>query len=171
VWTVEAGDYLGTAFAFSRTSAGETLLVTNFHVVAATYNGGGRSVGLKHGDTSYSGQIVAASEDDDLVAISVPATIPLLTRATGNPTVGDPVLSIGSPLGLSQTVTTGVVSALRDGMVQFSAPISPGNSGGPVIDRNGNVVGVAEKKYVGDGAEGLGFAISIATVCKTVVTC
>jgi putative serine protease PepD len=74
-------------------------------------------------------------------------------------------------MGLENSVSSGVVSALRDGMVQFSAPISPGNSGGPVVDLSGRVIGIARSKLVGNGAEGLSFAVPISVVCGVLGTC
>ena len=72
-------------------------------------------------------------------------------------------------------MTLGVVSGFRslDGSdyVQFSAPISPGNSGGPVIDAHGQVVAVASAKLVGTGVEALSLAIPVQVVCLTLVTC
>ena len=91
------------------------------------------------------------------------------------PAVGDPVLAVGAPLGLAGSVTSGLVSAFRteDGVeyMQFDAPISPGNSGGPIVDADGQVVGVAVGKYVGGGAEGLGFAIPTDVLCRRIDTC
>jgi S1-C subfamily serine protease len=82
---------------------------------------------------------------------------------------------VGAPLGLDATVTNGIVSALRtqDGhqYLQFSAPISPGNSGGPVVDSHGRVVGIAVSKYVGDNAEGLSFAVPVAKLCSGLNVC
>ena len=84
-------------------------------------------------------------------------------------------MAVGSPLGLDGTVTLGVVSGFRslDGSdyIQFSAPISPGNSGGPVVDAGGRVVAIASAKFVGDGVEGLSLAIPIQTACLSLVTC
>ena len=105
-----------------------------------------------------------------VAAAPVPVVLPVLPKGPP-PSVGDPVLAVGSPLGLGNSVSSGIVSAFHDGIIQFSAPISPGNSGGPVVDRTGRVVGVARSKLVGDGAEGLSFAIPIALVCSTVATC
>ena len=86
------------------------------------------------------------------------------------PDVGTAVLVFGSPEGLEGTVTTGIVSAIRDGFIQFSAPVSPGNSGGPVVDYLGHVIGMTESKIVDQGAEGLSFAIPSSRVC-TIVAC
>jgi S1-C subfamily serine protease len=85
------------------------------------------------------------------------------------------VIVVGSPLGLGGTVATGIVSAFRteEGLeyLQFSAPVSPGNSGGPVVDRSGAVVGVAVGKVVEDGAEGLSFAIPYERACRALGLC
>ena len=82
---------------------------------------------------------------------------------------------LGSPLGLGGTVTSGIASAYRNDhgltYLQFSAPISPGNSGGPVINEHGRVVGVSVMKMVGDGAEGLSFAIPSSRLCAALSVC
>jgi putative serine protease PepD len=84
-------------------------------------------------------------------------------------------MAVGSPLGLGGTVSVGVVSGFRslDGnpYMQFSAPISPGNSGGPVVDGKGFVVGVASAKLVGQGVEGLSLAIPVQTMCAVFLSC
>jgi len=174
VFTIDAGDSLGSGFVM-RTVDGRSSLVTNFHVVADTWNGGQRHVKVRQEDRTFDGTIVKADQADDLAVIEVTITLPALARATEHPVVGDPVLVVGSPLGLGGTVSSGIVSALRteagQTYVQFSAPISPGNSGGPVVDRNGRVIGVSEMKEIGDGAEGLSFAIPIDRVCSGVAVC
>lgn len=72
-------------------------------------------------------------------------------------------------------MSTGIVSGFRsDGgrqLIQFTAPISPGNSGGPVVNRRGRVIGVTEAKIVDTGVEGISFAIPVSTLCATVVSC
>jgi putative serine protease PepD len=171
VFTVEMRGDIGTAFAFAKDAAGGTLLVTNFHVVADDFDAGIDTAVIHRGSESYTGMVVSVNRDKDLAAIHIDLTVPVLKRAAQRPRVGDPIVVAGAPLGLGGTVTNGVVSAFRDGLLQFSAPISPGNSGGPVVDGSGHVVGVAEQKVVGDGAEGLGFAIPVAAVCSSVLSC
>jgi putative serine protease PepD len=171
VFTIEAGDALGTAFAVRRSATGGTILVTNYHVVADVWTTGARSVSLKQGSRSISGQIVTVQPSKDLASVEVVPTLPLLALNLTVPAVGAPVLVVGSPLGLGGTVTTGVVSAHRTGLIQISAPISPGNSGGPVVDSAGRAVGIASEKIVSNHAEGLGFAIPIREVCSTLVRC
>ena len=95
--------------------------------------------------------------------------------ASSRPAIGTTVMAVGSPLGLSGTISVGLVSGYRSlegsDYLQFSAPISPGNSGGPVVDREGHVVAVASAKFVGGGAEALSLGIPVQVVCQNLVAC
>jgi putative serine protease PepD len=119
--------------------------------------------------------VTRVSTADDLAIIQVSVRLPVLLFMKAKPKVGDVVMAFGSPLGLEGTVSSGIVSALRhqDGLdyIQFTAAISPGNSGGPVVNSNGDVLGVAEMKMVGSNAENLAFAIPTATVCADFPVC
>jgi serine protease Do len=79
------------------------------------------------------------------------------------PSDGEPIFVIGHPEGLKYTLSTGLVSGLRDQLIQISAAISPGNSGGPVYDVHGELIGIVSSKFDRDhdaNAENLGFAAS-----------
>jgi putative serine protease PepD len=165
VFTVESARGQGSAFVLAA-GDGSATLITNYHVVA-----GSRQVLLRRDGLRLTGLVVRVDEAADLAAIEVDRNLPALARAMARPAVGDPVVSVGSPLGLGGTVTTGVVSALRPGQIQFSAPVSPGNSGGPLVDRAGRVIGVTVAKYVAEGAEGLSFAVPVQAVCAQVLAC
>lgn len=84
-------------------------------------------------------------------------------------------MAVGAPLGLDGSVSIGVISGYRSleasDYIQFSAPISPGNSGGPVVDANGRVVAVASAKLVGQGVEALSLAIPIQLACEALSVC
>ncbi|GLY13477.1 hypothetical protein Kisp01_04930 [Kineosporia sp. NBRC 101677] len=174
VFTVDTGTGTGSAWVVSSDEAGSEL-ITNYHVVKETWRAGGRTVTVIRDDAEYTGTIEQVEQAADLAVLSVGEKLPALPIAEKKPAVGDPVLVLGSPLGLGGTVTSGIVSAFRtaDGTkeMQFSAPISPGNSGGPVINLNGQVIGVSVAKYVADGAEGLGIAIPAATLCSVLSVC
>lgn len=82
--------------------------------------------------------------------------------------VGDTLYAIGTPhdLSLNQTVTSGILSGFRDGLIQTNAQISGGNSGGPLINDEGKAIGINTSKIVADGVEGIGFAIPINVVLQ-----
>jgi serine protease Do len=82
--------------------------------------------------------------------------------------VGDTLYAIGTPhdLSLNQTVTSGILSGFRDGLIQTNAQISGGNSGGPLINSDGKVIGINTSKIVANGVEGIGFAIPINVVVQ-----
>jgi putative serine protease PepD len=149
--------------------------VTNYHVVAEAWTDGDSRVAVRLGDRMLPGTIDRVDANDDLAVVHVAEQLPALTVVADRPPVGSTVMAIGSPLGLDGTVTVGIVSAFRslDGSeyLQFSAPVSPGNSGGPVIDEHGRVVGVTVAKVVYAGAEGLSLAIPVGVACSNLETC
>jgi putative serine protease PepD len=172
VWTIVTETGVGSGWV--ATSDGETSsLVTNYHVIEEDYEAGQREVEVVQEGRSLEGRVIAVAEDEDLALVEVEADLPTLTLAQSGARVGDPVLVLGSPLGLEQTAVSGIVSAFREdeNLIQFSAPISPGNSGGPVLNAAGEVIGITELKIAEDEAEGLGFAIPVGTLCVTVLTC
>jgi S1-C subfamily serine protease len=170
VFTLTAGPWQGSAFVLSSSDR-VSRLVTNFHVVRSSWNAGVRVVVVRNDRSSLSGRIVAVDPDADLATIAVPGSLPTLRPDPGRLEAGEPVVVMGSPFGYGGTVSTGVVSAIRRRYVQFSAPVSPGSSGGPVLDGQGRVIGVAAAKVGGHGAEGLSFAIPIGRVCRLTVAC
>jgi len=174
VFTIEGADGTGSGFAVIS-DQGLTRLVTNFHVISDGYVNGDRRVEVRRAGMTYRGSVTDVSESNDLAVVTVSAELPVIPIAAGRPRIGEPVLALGSPLGLGGTVTSGIVSAFRTegGLeyMQFSAPISPGNSGGPVIGEDGKVVGVAVIKYIGEGAEGLGMAIPTDRLCSALEVC
>ena len=170
VFTIRSPKGVGSGFVL-RSGGGRSTLVTNYHVVEDAWLAPNRVVSVTNGGGRLTGTITRVIEDQDLALVEVAAEVPALSRATTPPKVGDPVLAIGSPLGLGGSASSGIVSAVRTGALQFSAPVSPGNSGGPVVDRRGQVLGVATSKLVIDGAEGLSFAIPIDSVCLALQVC
>jgi putative serine protease PepD len=179
VFRVRAGSSSGSAFAFGvRPPAGGTSLITNFHVVESVVAAGGTTVDIQRGTTSYRARIARTDPTRDLALLETEARFPALAAASNTVQPGSPVVVVGSPLGLADSVTTGVVSAVRprpDGrsgeFIQFDAAISPGNSGGPLVDATGRVVGVAQSKLVQEGVEGISIAIPIAEACDGFVAC
>ena len=174
IFTVVTKSGLGSGWV-ARAGAGGSDVVTNFHVVAEAWNAGDVTVQVRQGDRTIGGTIITADRGDDLAIVHIADRFPALPVAATRPQLGDSVLAVGSPLGLGGSVSLGVVSGFRSlegaDYIQFSAPISPGNSGGPVLDRHGRVVAVTAAKFEGQGVEALSLAIPVQTVCATVVTC
>ena len=136
-------------------------IVTNFHVVDGATGGYANLVGQT---TTYGIQgIVAVDRERDLVVLKIaPSDTPVLRIGNSDTIqVGDPVYAVGNPLGLEGTFSQGVVSAIRQFesgvLFQITAPISPGSSGGPVLNNTGELIGIAVST-VHDG-QNLNFAI------------
>ena len=151
-------------------------IVTNQHVVD-----GAQSVSVTFWNgKSYDATVVGSDPSTDLAVLKVdaPASLlsPLQLADSSELEVGDSVIAIGSPFGLEQTVTTGIVSALHrqitapnsfaiDDAIQTDAAINHGNSGGPLLDLSGKVVGVnSQIESESGGNDGIGFAVPSDTV-------
>jgi len=166
---------LGTGFVIAYNNS--YYIVTNFHVVDGLRNS---TVTFSNGD-AYRARVVGSDGYGDLAVVSVNATPSeyhsLIIGSSSALKVGETVVAIGNPFGLSNTVTVGVVSQLGRSLdtgtsgnfsiadtVQFSAPINPGNSGGPLIDSLGMVVGITTASV--SNSQGVGFAIPSDTISR-----
>jgi serine protease DegQ len=151
-------------------------ILTNHHVVAAADQ---IEVALTDGRKAKA-HVVGSDPETDLAVIKIelPGNLPAITF--GHPEkarVGDMVLAIGNPFGVGETVTMGIVSALKrdhlgintfENFIQTDAAINPGNSGGALVDGNGNLIGINSAIYSPNGGSlGIGFAISASTAKKT----
>jgi serine protease Do len=161
------GGSLGSGFIISA----DGYVVTNNHVIAAARNGTVEEITVTMNDRKeYSARLIGRDEESDLALLKVEgANFPFVrfgdsTRAR----VGDWVVAIGQPYGLGGTVTAGIVSALHrnigsgayDRYIQTDASINQGNSGGPMFDLNGNVIGINTALISPTGGNvGIGFAI------------
>ena len=159
VVTVETSAGAGSGFFVSIDT-----VITNAHVVRSAAVVTLRSSG---GATSTA-TVVSSSPDLDLAVLKVQTVNPdqpaLALAESSDIRIGAEVVAIGSPLGLRNTVTRGIVSGMRDSkgviLIQTDAAINPGNSGGPLIDRYGRVIGVNTLKLAGE-TEAIGFAVSV----------
>jgi S1-C subfamily serine protease len=167
----------GTGWVFDD----EGHIVTNFHVVAdaeevtVTFQDGSTAPAEVIGtDSSTDLAVLAVSAED----VDLPPAIPV--GSSDEVIVGQLVVAIGSPFELQQTVTLGIISALErviqapdqrfiGGALQTDAALNPGNSGGPLLDMEGNVIGVNSQIASASGSSaGIGFAVSSATVMRVV---
>ncbi|WSZ87853.1 trypsin-like peptidase domain-containing protein [Micromonospora sp. NBC_00858] len=176
VFRVRAGQFTGSAFAVGKpATGGGTNLFTNFHVVEAVWDGGGRQVFLERTDQRFPATIVKVDKTNDVAQLRASGKFTGLVTASAAVKSGQQIVVVGAPLGLEDSVTTGVVSALRDAQgssgpaIQFDAPINPGNSGGPVVNGSKQVVGIATAKA--RDAEGIGLAVPIKVACDGFKIC
>jgi serine protease Do len=157
---------VGTGFLIDPSGT----IVTNKHVIAGAF----RITVTLYDQSQWHAKVLAAAQLLDLAVLKIDVghPLPYLKFADSDTAhIGDPVVVIGNPLGLGTSVSSGIVSALHrdllntpiDDYIQTDAAINHGNSGGPVLDRNGQVLGVATilvTASAGQGSEGLGFAIA-----------
>jgi S1-C subfamily serine protease len=175
----EQGTATGSGFAIDK----DGYVVTNAHVVQGADNvevsfdentGDSIPAEVKGVDTSADLAVLKVNPDD------VPGGIkPVPLGDSSKAQVGDPVIAIGNPFGYTRTVTTGIVSGLQRQItapngftiahvIQTDASINPGNSGGPLLDANGNVIGINSQIATGggQGSVGIGFAVPINNAKK-----
>ena len=168
---VVTGSVTGTGFIISS----DGYILTNNHVVEDAYAQGLEVTVMLHDGTEYKAEIVGVEDENTDIAVLKIDAVGLNAATLGNSDdmkVGESVYLVGNPLGeLTYTMTAGIVSALdRDiavdqnstvNMFQLDAAVNSGNSGGPVYNSRGQIVGVVTAKYKSSGVEGLGFAIPI----------
>ncbi|CAN5313594.1 MAG: S1C family serine protease [Acidimicrobiia bacterium] len=162
---IERAGMVGSGFVYA-----ERRILTAAHVVA-----GAREVTVRTSDgREINGTVLGGDSVADVAVVAVDADLPVAPLSLDDPVrVGQLAIAIGSPLGFEQSVTSGIVSAVdRDldipgggrleNLIQTDAPINQGNSGGPLADREGRVIGVnvAIASFSG-GSDGLGFAVAI----------
>ncbi len=142
-------------------------IVTNYHVI----KGATAAQILTYDENVHATQLIGYDEDADVAVLKIDGSFSKLKFGNSNELlVGQRLIALGNPYGLSFSVTEGIVSAVhRQGAnnnyyIQTDVPINPGNSGGPLVDINGEIVGINNFKI--KDAEGLGFAIESNTVYK-----
>lgn len=165
----------GSGVIFDR----EGHVLTNAHVIEGVR---GIRVALSDGRV-FAADVVGADESNDLAVLRIQMeqreTLPYTKPGESHDLmVGEPVIAIGNPFGFSNTVTTGVISALDrtlnkggglpfHGLLQTDASINPGNSGGPLLNAEGRLIGINTAIW-GGGAQGIGFAIPIDTARRVI---
>ena len=151
------------------------IIITNSHVIANT---GIIKVVLKD-EREFTAKIIGADPASDLAVLRIETKQPLPSSKMGSLDdlmIGETVIAIGNPFGFSNTVTTGVISAVNRSIrtkdrvyhdfIQIDASINPGNSGGPLLNINGDLIGINTAIYA--KAQGIGFAIPVAKARKIV---
>ena len=166
----------GSGFVYNFT--GQMVIITNYHVVQDTLN---ITVTFINGD-GYEATVLGSDPYADLAVLSADAPQseykPLVIVSSSQLDVGDPVVAVGGPYGLAGSLTTGIVSAMGRtitdetssypiaNVIQTSTPINPGNSGGPLLNYEGQAVGITTA-IVSD-SQGLGFAIPSSAILREI---
>jgi Do/DeqQ family serine protease len=151
------------------------LILTNAHVIQKT----GTIKVVLQDEREFEARIVGADPDSDLAVLKIDSKDPLPAIHMGSSEdlmIGETVIAIGNPFGFSHTVTTGVISAMNRSIraqdrvyhdfIQIDASINPGNSGGPLLNINGDLIGINTAIYA--KAQGIGFAIPIGKARKII---
>lgn len=156
------GEVQGTGTGFIVNPDG--VIVTNFHVIEGAY---GALIKLKNGEVYDRVWVIDYHPRRDIAVLKIQG-VNLPTVSLGDSETveqGDWCVAIGNPKGLEHTVSDGLISAIRimegNQMFQISAPISPGSSGGPLYNRQGQVVGITTAALVGEGVQNLNFAVPL----------
>jgi S1-C subfamily serine protease len=151
----------GSGYVYSA----DGIVVTNYHVIRGASS---LSITVPSSGKVRVEKILGYSPETDVAILQLPqpATASLETETTQAEKVGDHVVAIGAPLGLASTVSEGIISALRDGggmhVIQTTASISPGSSGGPLLDDYGKVIGLTTAKV--QNGENLNFVLSASHI-------
>ncbi len=166
----------GTAFALNLPAAAGygTTLITAAHVVSpcadATVN---PVLTVTSGSQVWHAHIRGLDNGEDVAILDTVARLPVLKPATDTPVVGEFVMAVGNPLGVVNNVTSGNVSQVYDSYVLDTAPVSNGNSGGPVVDKDGNVLGIVQGAATPNSAEpvveNLNVSLRLSTLCLSLL--
>ena len=155
-------DYQGSGFFVTSSGIG----ISNYHVFEGT-TVGYETIKLSNGQTYKIRNVIAKSKDDDFIVFQVETngnTFKYIPLGKKTPKVGEKVYTIGSPLGLENTFSSGEISQLRDdNLIQINAPIDHGSSGGALINEYGEVIGITTAGIESSGAN-LNFAVDIKVV-------
>ena len=158
----------GTGFLIDSSG----LLLTNRHVVGRFKE---VDVQFNNGET-YKADVIGRTADLDVALLKLDrkpsrGVEPLAMCVQRDASVGTDIVVVGNPMGLRATTTRGIVSAVRneDGaaILQIDAPVNPGNSGGPIVNYNAEVVGIVTSKWVAMNVEGIGFGVSIPSALES----
>jgi S1-C subfamily serine protease len=162
------GQQIATASGFIIEANG--IIATNYHVVSKWYESWGNTILFKMENGAFypAETIISVDQNNDIALVKVDGKeLPTVKLATEyKPKQGESIVVIGSPLGLETTISDGIISSLRgkEGIIQITAPISPGSSGSPVFNLKGEAIGVAT--FVIQGGQNLNFAIPVKHIAN-----
>jgi hypothetical protein len=173
--TTGGGGDTGTGFAIALPAAAgyATTIVTAEHVIDSCTDPLTGAISLARGGQTLPVHLRGYDSHQDVALLETTAKLPTLKPAAA-PVVGEFLMAVGNPLGVNDNVTSGNVSQVYASYFLDSAPISNGSSGGPVVDRSGNVVGIVDAGAVADAntpvVQNLNIALRLSRLCPTVLS-
>jgi S1-C subfamily serine protease len=175
VYQIRCGDSVGSGFGIDiEVSAKQKAqgfsggVITNHHVIEdCTYEGNFVTVSQRGRD--FGGEVWGWDEDSDLALLLTKGKVNYLVGAKSKPQRGDFVMALGSPYGLEGSISTGIVSNLDEDTILTDAAVDPGNSGGPLVNAKGELIGI--NAWGWEGSKGNSHAIKPGLVCREILRC
>jgi len=171
VVTVVCGPSLGSGFAITVNDlpSGEgSAILTNHHVIVGCAEGFETELSVQQGEQTFTTRLGGWDAANDLALLYVQEQFPPLAVG-GTPDIGEPVMALGSPYGFDGTVTVGTITNIQPDYFTHSAALGSGNSGGPLVDRDGRAIGVNTAEI--EGSEGQNIAMRIRVACQELIDC
>ena len=173
VYQVECNGTLGTGFGLAvnvptdlANQGYKGAIITNYRLIQGCYAGG---LTVSQNKRNLGGKVWAGDSINDVALLYTTGTVNVLMPKTVAPKRGEIVLSLGSPFGLEGSVSVGIVSQLDADTVVTDAAIDTGNNGGPLVDSNGNFVGVNAWGWI--DAQGSSHAVKPGVLCRQILVC
>lgn len=175
VYQISCGDSVGSGFGIeiqlsesAKSEGFKGAVLTNYHVIRnCTFEGSFVKVSQK--GRNLGGDVWDWDEENDLALLLTIGEVSTLKPASAKPKRGDYVMALGSPYGLEGSVATGIVSNLDSDSILTDAAIDPGNSGGPLVNSKGELVGI--NAWGWEGSKGNSHAIKPGVVCRNILVC
>lgn len=175
VYQISCGDGVGSGFGIDvdlsskqRAQGFSGAIVTNHHVIEDCTSAGSFITVTQKG-RNLGGEVWAWDEASDLALVLTRGAVNDLKAAKTKPQRGDFVMALGSPFGLEGSISTGIVSNLDDDTILTDAAVDPGNSGGPLVNSSGDLVGI--NAWAWEGSKGNSHAIKPGLICREILIC
>ena len=173
VYKIECGTSIGSAFGVVLTLNKEAeskgykgSLITNYHVIKGCV---GTSVKVTQNGRNLGGFVWNYDSKNDVALIHTLGEVATISPSLTRPLRGEPAIAVGSPYSLEGSVSLGIVSNLDEDSVVTDAAIDPGNSGGPLVNSNGDFIGI--NTWGWDGSQGSSHALTPGNLCRTILVC
>lgn len=175
VYQITCGNSVGSGFGIdinlsqdAKAQGFTGAVVTNHHVIeTCTYQGA--TVKVSQGGRNLGGDVWSWDVENDVALLLTIGTVNTIDIATSKPKRGDFVMAVGSPYGIEGSVSTGIVSNLDDDTILTDAAVDPGNSGGPLVNAKGQLVGI--NAWGWEGSKGNSHAIKPGVLCRSILVC